>query len=44
MYYIAYQVLHQDRDSEDAVQEAFFIIAENMDKVKDIASTETKTL
>ena len=42
MYYIAYQVLHQDRDSEDAVQEAFFIIAKNMDKVKDIASTETK--
>ena len=42
MYYIAYQVLHQDRDSEDAVQEAFFRIAKNMDKVKDIASTETK--
>lgn len=42
MYYIAYQVLHQDRDSEDAAQEAFFIIAKNMDKVKDIASTETK--
>lgn len=37
MYYIAYQVLHQDRDSEDAVQEAFFRIAKNMDKVKDIA-------
>lgn len=35
MYYIAYQVLHQDRDSEDAVQEAFFRIAKNMDKVKD---------
>ena len=42
MYYIAYQVLHQDRDSEDAVQEALFRIAKNMDKVKDIASTETK--
>lgn len=34
--------MHQDRDSEDAVQEAFFRIAKNMDKVKDIASTETK--
>lgn len=42
MYYIAYQVLHDERDSEDAVQEAFFRVAKNMDKVKDIAANETK--
>lgn len=42
MYYIAYQVLHNEHDSEDAVQEAFFRVAKNMDKVKDIAGNETK--
>lgn len=42
MYHIAFQVVHSERDAEDAVQEAFFRIAKNMDKVGDVASTETK--
>lgn len=42
MYYIAYQVLLNENDAEDAVQEAFFRIAKNMDKVGEIASKETK--
>jgi RNA polymerase sigma-70 factor (ECF subfamily) len=42
MYYIAYQVLKNEHDSEDAVQEAFLRVAKNMDKVRDIAGNETK--
>lgn len=42
MYYIAFQVLNDERDSEDAVQEAFFRLAKNMDKVSDVESVETK--
>lgn len=42
MYYIAFQVLQDERDSEDAVQEAFLRIARNMDKIDDILSKETK--
>lgn len=42
MYYIAFQVLNDERDSEDAVQEAFLRIAKNMDKVGDVESVETK--
>lgn len=42
MYYIAFQVLNDERDSEDAVQEAFFRIAKNMDKIGDVETKETK--
>lgn len=42
MYYIAFGVLNDERDSEDAVQEAFFRIAKNMDKIDDVEKAETK--
>lgn len=42
MYYIAFGVLNDEADSEDAVQEAFMRIAKNMDKVGEIDSTVTK--
>lgn len=42
MYYIAFQVLNNERDSEDAVQEAFFRVAKNMDKIGDVESVQTK--
>lgn len=42
MYYIAFQVLNNERDSEDAVQEAFFRIVKNMDKIGDVESKKTK--
>lgn len=35
MYHVAYQVLNNSQDAEDAVQSAFLKIAENMDKVDD---------
>lgn len=42
MYYIAFQVLNNERDSEDSVQEAFLRIAKNMDKIGNVESNETK--
>ena len=42
MYYIAFQVLKHERDSEDAVQEALIRIAKNMDKVEKIDDVQTK--
>lgn len=42
MYYIAFQVLNNEKDSEDAVQEAFFRIAKNMDKIGEIESNTSK--
>lgn len=42
MYYIAEEVLHHSKDSEDAVQEALIRVAKNMDKIGDVESTATK--
>lgn len=42
MYHIAFQVLLDERDSEDAVQEAFFRVAKNMDKIGAVEGSETK--
>ena len=42
MFYIADEVLHQAKDSEDAVQEAFIRIAKNMDKIGDVECSATK--
>lgn len=42
MYHIAFQVVNNKRDAEDAVQEALFRVAKNMDKIGDVKSNETK--
>lgn len=42
MFHIAFQVLNNERDAEDSVQEAFFRIAKNMDKISEVSSVETK--
>lgn len=42
MYHIAFQVVNNERDAEDAVQESFLRIAKNMDKIRDVLSTDTK--
>lgn len=42
MYYISYEVLLNERDAEDAVQEAFIRIAKNIAKIGDVNGKETK--
>lgn len=42
MYYIASGILKNETDAEDAVQEAFFRIARNMDKVGELDDSATK--
>ena len=42
MYYIAYEVVRNERDAEDAVQEAFVRILKNISKIEDIEGKETK--
>ena len=43
MYHIAYGVLKNHEDTEDAVHQAFVAIAENMHKVREVPSKETKS-
>lgn len=42
MYYIAEEILHHPKDSEDAVQEALIRVAKNMEKIGAVESTATK--
>lgn len=42
MYYIAYEVLRNERDAEDAVQEAFLRVAKNLSKIGGVGAKETK--
>ena len=42
MYYISYEVLFNERDAEDAVQEAFLRIAKNLSKIGEVKAKETK--
>lgn len=43
MFYIANQILCDDALAEDAVQDAFIKIIENLDKIEDIGSHKTKS-
>lgn len=43
MYAVAYDILRNERDAEDAVQNAFLKIAENLEKIFDIECTKTKS-
>lgn len=42
LFYIAYEILQNERDAEDAVQEAFLRVAKNIAKISDTYSNETK--
>lgn len=42
LFRIAYDILNNVQDSEDAVQDAFFKIAENLDKIADEDSPQTR--
>lgn len=42
LYYVAYEILQNERDAEDAVQEAFLRVAKNIAKISDTYSNETK--
>lgn len=42
MFHIAFGILNHEKDSEDALQEAFLRIAKNMDKIGEVDSKETK--
>lgn len=35
MYYVAYRILREERDAEDAVHNAFVRIAEHIDKISE---------
>ncbi len=43
MYYIAYQILRNSYDAEDAVQEAFIKLFKDMDVIKDPSSDRAKS-
>lgn len=42
LFRIAHDILNNEQDSEDAVQDAFFKIAENLDKIADEDSPQTR--
>ncbi len=42
MYHVAYQVLRNEQDAEDAVQQAFLSILKNLDKVRRVDGPETR--
>lgn len=43
MYHAAYEILKNPQDSEDAVQEAFFNIARNFEKICEVNSPQTRS-
>ncbi len=42
IYSVAYSILHNVEDAEDAVQQAFFKIADNFEKIRNIPCQEIK--
>ena len=43
MYHIAYQILNHQQDSEDAVQQAFIKIAQNIDNISEAICPKTQS-
>ena len=43
MFYVANRILQNEQDAEDAVQQAFMKIAENMDKIDALFSPKTRS-
>lgn len=41
MYHVAYEILHNEQDAEDAVHQAFVKIAENIKKIDDPVCPKT---
>jgi len=41
MFFMAYEILENQDDAEDAVHQAFLAVIENLDKVGDVDSSET---
>ena len=41
MYHVAYEILHNDQDAEDAVHQAFVKIVENIKKIDDPVCPKT---
>ena len=41
MYAVAYNILHNVEDSEDAVHEAFILIADNFEKIKNFSCQDS---
>ena len=42
MYHVAYQILRNEADAEDAVHQAFLSILKNMDKIRQVDSPDTR--
>ena len=42
MFYVANQVLHNEHDAEDAVQQAFFAILKNFEKISEVKCPQTR--
>ncbi|MGM9641354.1 MAG: RNA polymerase sigma factor [Faecousia sp.] len=43
MYYVAYQILQNHHDAEDAVHQAFISVIQNMKKISEIESPKTRS-
>ena len=43
MYHVAYEILHNEQDAEDAVQDSFVRIIDNLDKINNPYSRKTKS-
>ena len=43
MFYVANQILNNDHDAEDAVQQAFFTILKNFEKISEIKCPQTRS-
>ena len=43
MYHVAYEILHNEQDAEDAVHQAFVKIAENIKKIDDPVCPKTQS-
>ena len=42
MFYVANQILHNDHDAEDAVQQALFVIYQNLEKFSEIKCPKSR--
>lgn len=43
MFYVANQILNNDHDAEDAVQQAFFAILKNFERISEIKCPQTRS-